>query len=310
MTFFNDQRCDFARPVIAMGTFDGVHLGHQKLVKILVERARQRDGIAVIMTYFHHPLETIHRKTFPYLLTEKDTKEKLLKEMGVDCVLYLNFNRELAEMDPDAFLKEIIIGEIGAEEIIVGYDTHFGKNRKGNHKFLQEAADEYGYLVEFVPPLMVDNRIVSSSRIRDFIREGSMQEAARLLGREYSISGFVKTGHKIGRELGFPTINIYPADRNKLIPSLGVYIGRVKLDDIWYYSLTNVGYSPTLKSTGILEVETHIIDFEGDLYGREVEVFFTRKLRDELYFDSKEKLIEAIKTDLKAAREYFGLKEK
>lgn len=309
MKYFTDQNCSFTRPVIAMGTFDGVHLGHQKLLKRLVERAREIQGDAIVISYFHHPLETIHRKTFPYLLTEKQAKEKLLKELGIDCALYLNFTPELAAMEPEEFLKKIIIDEIRASEIIVGYDTHFGKNRKGDHEFLKQATTKFGYKIVVVPPLKIDNRIVSSSIIRDYIREGNMVEAERLLGRLYSISGIVQKGHKIGRGLGFPTINIKPADKNKLIPALGVYLCRVKVSDELYYGLTNVGYSPTLKTNNILEVETHIIDFNGDLYDKQVEIYFARKLRDEMYFDSKEKLIAAINRDLKTAREFFDLKE-
>ncbi|MFC1887511.1 bifunctional riboflavin kinase/FAD synthetase [Candidatus Cloacimonadota bacterium] len=310
MTFFKGQKCSFNKPVIAMGTFDGVHLGHQKLLKILIDRAREIAGEAIVISYYHHPLETIHKKTFPYLLTEKDTKEKLLKDLGVDCVLYLNFDQKIAEMEPRLFLEKIIIGEINAREVIVGYDTHFGKDRRGDHKFLQSAESEFGYKIELVPPLKIDNRIVSSSIIRDYIREGNMQEANRLLGRDYSIIGIVQTGHKIGRDLGYPTINILPADKNKLIPALGVYMCLVDVSGSKYFGVTNVGYSPTLKTTGILEVETHIIDFSGDIYGKEVEVFFCRKLRDELYFESKDELIKRIGIDVEAARKYFGIKEK
>lgn len=309
MKYFSDQNCNFSRAVITMGTFDGVHLGHQKLLKYLVEKAKQIQGEAIVISYFHHPLETIHRKTFPYLLTEKRAKEKLLKDLGIDCVLYLNFTPELAAMEPEEFLKEIIIDEIGAAEIIIGYDTHFGKNRKGDYKFLQKAAAKFGYKIELVPPLKIDNRIVSSSIIRDYIREGNMVATQRLLGRDYSIAGIVQTGHKIGRGLGFPTINIKPADKNKLIPALGVYLCRVQVGDELHFGLTNVGYSPTLKTSGILEVETHIIDFNGDLYDKQVEVFFIRKLRDEQYFKTKEHLVNAIKQDLETAREFFGLKE-
>ena len=309
MTYFKEQKCSFSNPVIAMGTFDGVHLGHQKLLKRLVERAREVSGESVLITYYHHPLETIHRKTFPYLLTEKEAKDKLLNSLGVDCILYLNFNEEIAEMSPRMFLEKIIVDELKTKEIIVGYDTHFGKERRGDHTFLQENAAEYGFNVELVPPLKIDNKIVSSSIIRDFIREGNVQEAARLLGRNYSISGVVHTGHKIGRDLGFPTINVIPADKNKLIPALGVYFCKVKVEETEYFGVTNVGYSPTLKTTGILEVETHIIDFHGDLYGKKVEVNFCKKLREELYFETMEQLIEAIKNDVIAARKYFGLKD-
>jgi len=307
MNFFLKQSCNFSNPVVSMGTFDGVHTGHQALLKHLVARAKKISGEAIIITYYHHPLETIHKKTFPYLLTERNKKENLLKSYGIDCVLYLNFNNEMAQMNPRDFIEEIIIGKVNARELIVGHDTHFGKDRGGDHKLLHDIADEKDLNIEIFPPYKISNRIVSSSIIRDFVREGSMEQVSNFLGRSYSISGIVKVGHKIGRGLGFPTINICPTDSNKLIPALGVYLCEVLVGKDHYYGLTNVGYSPTLKNTGILEVETHIIDFNGDLYGREVEIFFNRKLREELLFKTKEALIKKINGDLLEARKFFNI---
>jgi len=307
MNYFLKQKCDFNNPVVSMGTFDGVHLGHQALLRHLVARSKQISGEAVIITYYHHPLETIHNKTFPYLLTERDKKENLLKSFGVDCVLYLNFNEKMSQMSPRSFIEEIITGEVNARELIVGHDTHFGKDRVGNHQLLQEIAADRDLNIDIFPPVKIGNRIVSSSIIRDFVREGNMEQVKKHLGRSYSISGIVKTGHKIGRGLGFPTINIRPSDNNKLIPALGVYLCEIMIERDHYFGLTNVGYSPTIKNTGILEVETHLIDFSGDLYGKEVEVYFNRKLRDELLFESKEELINEINNDMTAARKYFNI---
>ncbi|KQC06579.1 MAG: hypothetical protein APR54_07045 [Candidatus Cloacimonas sp. SDB] len=308
MTYFTHQNNIFKRPIVAMGTFDGVHLGHQKLIQRLVQKAEKLSGEAVIITYFHHPLETIHKKTFPYLLTERAKKEKLLKNLGVDFVLYLKFNQKIAKMSPEEFLDEIILKEIKTTSLVVGYDTHFGKDRSGDHKFLQSFAQENELEIELIPPLKIGNRIVSSSIIRDYVREGNMIEVKKYLGRNYTLAGLVRKGHKLGTGLGFPTLNINPADQNKLIPALGVYLCEILIEEQRYFGLTNVGYSPTLKKTGILEVETHILDFAGDLYNEEVEIIFHRKLREELHFESRNDLIDAIKADIKAARKYFNLK--
>jgi len=309
MSYFTQQNQIFKKPIVAMGTFDGVHLGHQRLIKHLVQKARELSGEALIITYFHHPLETIHKKTFPYLLTERGKKEKLLKDLGVDFVLYLKFNHKMAEMSPEKFLKEIILKEIKTISLVVGYDTHFGKDRSGDHEFLQSFAQKNKLEIELIPPLKIGNRIVSSSIIRDYVREGNMIEVKKYLGRNYSLAGLVRKGHKLGTGLGFPTINISPADNNKLIPALGVYLCEILIGEQRHFGLTNVGYSPTLKRTGILEVETHIIDFAGNLYNQEVEIIFHRKLREELNFESRNDLINAIKTDIRAARKYFNLKE-
>ncbi|RLC52218.1 MAG: bifunctional riboflavin kinase/FAD synthetase [Candidatus Cloacimonadota bacterium] len=305
MKYFQNQRCDFRYPVVSMGTFDGVHLGHRKLLKSLRKRADETGGEAVVITYYHHPLEIIHKKTFPYLLTERHKKEELIKNLGIDCVLYLNFDEKMAEMTADEFLTEILLGELETREFVVGYDTHFGKKREGNSEFLEKNAEKFHYRVETVEPLKIDNRIVSSSLIRDFVREGNMQSVERFLGRKYSLFGKVVSGKKIGRKIGFPTINVEPSDPNKLIPAIGVYISEATIEKQKYIAVTNIGYSPTLKRTNIKEIETFILDFEGEVYDKEVEIIFHRRLRDEVLFPSENDLIKAIFKDVEQTRRYF-----
>lgn len=307
MKYFKNQKCNFTHPVITMGTFDGVHLGHQKLLQELKHISQKKGGDAVVITYYHHPLETIHKSTFPYLLTEKEKKEELLIKYGVDYVLYLDFNENIANISAEDFLNNIIISEVKAEAIVVGYDTHFGKNRSGDFQFLKENSKKYNYEIDIIEPYKINNRIVGSSLIRDLVREGNMQYVSELLGRNYSVSGIVKTGHHIGHGLGFPTINLHPADNHKLIPGIGVYICEVDFLGSRYKAVTNVGYSPTLKKTGIKEIETHILDFKGDLYNIPVEIFFHKKLRNELHFENRDKLIGMIEKDIKLTREYFSL---
>jgi len=305
MKYFKDQDCNFIKPVVTMGTFDGVHLGHVKILNHVVKKAKEKKTKSVVITYYHHPLETIHKKTFPYLLTERENKEKLLKECGIDCVLYLDFDEEMAQMQPEDFLKKIIIDEINAQDLVVGYDTHFGISREGNYQFLKDRSSIYNYCIELIEPEKINNHIISSSLIRDYIREGDMQNASKLLGRNYSIHGSVQLGHRIGRKIGFPTINLLPLDANKLIPAIGVYICEVLVEGKKNLGVTNIGYSPTLKTTRIKEIETHILDFDDDLYHKEVKVCFNKKLRDELQFNNKIELIEAIGKDIIETREFF-----
>jgi len=305
MKYFKTQKCDFTKPVITMGTFDGVHLGHIKLLNQVVKKAKENNTKSVVITYFHHPLETIHKKTFPYLLTEQENKENLIKECGIDCVLYLDFDEEMAQMQPENFLKKIIIDEIKTQYIVVGYDTHFGNSREGNYQFLKSRSSIYNYSIELIEPVKIDNYIISSSLIRDYIREGDMLYAAKLLGRNYSIRGSVQIGHRIGRKIGFPTINLQPLDSNKLIPAIGVYVCEVLVNEKKYIGVTNIGYSPTLKTTRIKEIETHILDFNEDLYHKNVEISFNKRLREELHFKDKEELIKAINNDIQIVRDYF-----
>ncbi len=305
MKYFKDQKCDFTKPVVTMGTFDGVHLGHVKLLDRVVEKAEEKNTKSVVITYYHHPLETIHKKTFPYLLTERDKKEKLIKNCGINCVLYLDFNEKMAQMPPEDFLKKIILTEIGTQDLVVGHDTHFGNSREGNYQFLKDRTLNYNYNIELIKPVKMNNHIISSSLIRDYIREGDMQYAAKLLGRNYSIYGSVRLGHRIGRKLGFPTINIQPLDANKLIPAIGVYICEVLVNSKKFVGVTNIGYSPTLKTTRIKEIETHILDFDDDLYHKDVEISFNKKLREEMHFKNKNDLIEAIAKDIRETRKFF-----
>jgi len=306
MKYFKTQKCDFTKPVITMGTFDGVHLGHIKLLNQVVKKAKENNTKSVVITYFHHPLETIHKKTFPYLLTEQENKENLIKECGIDCVLYLDFDEKMAQMQPEDFLKKIIIDEIKTQYLIVGYDTHFGNSRGGNYQFLKDRSSTYNYSIELIEPVKIDNYIISSSLIRDYIREGDMQFATKLLGRNYSIHGSVQLGHRIGRKIGFPTINLQPLDANKLIPAIGVYICEVLVEGKKYIGVTNIGYSPTLKTTRIKEIETHILDFNEDMYHKEVEICFNKKIRDELQFKDTNELIKAIGRDVQQARKFFS----
>ena len=241
------------------------------------------------------------------MLTERDLKEKLIKQHGVDCVLYLDFDEEMAALEPTEFLQKIIVEEVGSKYLIAGYDTHFGKFRQGNYQFLKEHENKFGYQVELVEPFRIHNRIISSSIIRDFVREGDLQDAAHCLGRFYSVSGTIIVGQRIGSKIGFPTINVKPDDDNKLLPGIGVYICEVILGDQILLGVTNIGYSPTLKSTHIKEIETFILDFDRDIYHQHVEVIFHKKLRDELFFESKEDLIKEINNDVKNTCRYFKI---
>jgi riboflavin kinase/FMN adenylyltransferase len=288
-----------------MGTFDGVHLGHQKILATLREKAHDMNEKAIVLSYRHHPLEVIHKRTFPYLLTERNQKENFLKQYGADCVLYLNFTAEMAKMSAYDFLKEILIKDIHAQQIIVGYDTHFGKYREGTSTFLKQHENEFGYQTFVVEPVSIHNQIISSSMIRDFIREGSIIEANRCIGRKYALWGTILPGQKIGREIGFRTLNIQPDDAYKLIPAIGVYVTQTIVGGLIYEGVTNIGYSPTLKKNNSKEIETHLFDFNNDVYGENVTLLFVQRIRDEESFASKKELITAIQSDIEKAKEIF-----
>ncbi|MFA5499003.1 MAG: bifunctional riboflavin kinase/FAD synthetase [Candidatus Cloacimonadia bacterium] len=288
-------------PVITMGTFDGVHLGHQALLKKVKERAVLNGGEAIAITYYQHPKGILSNINTPYLLTERERKTSILNSMGIDNVVYLSFNEEMSKRSADFFLQEVLINRLGAKEIVFGYDCHFGHNRGGNCQFLKENETKYGYSSFIVEPVVINDQIVSSSLIRKLIIEGNVEEAKAYLGRSYDLYGKVVHGLRIGREIGFPTMNIKPADEAKLLPSNGVYFGSAIIDGKRYHCLTNIGYAPTVKDTNERSVESFLLDFQGEVYGQTVTIDFIKRIRDEVKFPNRETLIAAIKSDVQIA---------
>ncbi|MCF7919106.1 MAG: bifunctional riboflavin kinase/FAD synthetase [Candidatus Cloacimonetes bacterium] len=309
MKYFHNQNCHFPNPVVTMGTFDGLHLGHQKLLNELVKRAREINGEAVVITYYHHPLETIYRNPFPYLLTEIDTREKMFRQLGINCLLYLNFTHEMAEMEPLDFLQNVLYKEIKPREFVIGYDTHFGKNRQGNYNFLKQYAEELGYSVDIIEPFRLNGKIVSSSWCREYIRAGRVEELPAILGRYYSLTGTVVHGNRIGHQLGFPTINLQWHDANKLIPKTGIYLSRVMLNDKKYWGVTNIGYRPTVIDKSDLTVETYILDFQQDVYGLEATITFEQLIRPEYKLKNRTELKKYISNDITEARKIIAERE-
>ncbi len=308
MIKINDFECNLKNSVITMGTFDGVHLGHQKLIKEVVERAKKNQTKSVVITYEKHPLETLNLVTYPYILTEKDEKEKLIKQLGVDCIVYLKFNKEMAEMSPEDFLENVLIKYFNPKEIVFGYDTHFGKGRTGDYNFLKKNEEKYSYKSDIIQPLKINYEIVSSSKIRELIKAGKVNSAEKLLGRPYNLSGTVVHGEALGRKIGFPTINISQKIRYKLNPKTGVYVTKAFVDGESFLSVTSIGKSPTLKDMLCNNVETHLLDVSGDFYDKEVKLEFLDFIRDEKKFCSADKLIQAIKKDIKFARDFYESK--
>jgi riboflavin kinase/FMN adenylyltransferase len=295
------------RPILTVGNFDGVHRGHRAILDTVTERARALRGEAVVYTFEPHPRKILSPQSAPRLLTTLEQKLELLAQAGVDAVILEPFDLGFARTSADEFVREFVHARIRPLEVYVGYDFHFGRDREGSMRLLTELGPRLGFSVTILPEVVIGERDVNSTRIRQLLGEGAVEEAAILLGRDYSVRGRVGTGEKRGRSLGFPTANLEL--ENEVLPALGVYAGRLRfLDDgdpaagLTLPAVTNVGTRPTFGASDRVVVEAHLIDFSGDLYGRRVELSFRFHLRPERRFEGREALRAQIDADRDEAR--------
>lgn len=285
---------------VTIGNFDGVHLGHREIFRRLKEAAAETGGSSVIVTFEPHPLKVLAPgKSLPLINTPAE-KERLIEASGVDCLVIIPFTREFALTPPMEFVREVLVGRIGTKRLIVGYDYAFGRNREGDVDFLRRAGDELGFPVEVLEPICNGETVYSSSLIRNLISEGRVAEVVSLLGRHFSFSGTVVHGHSRGKGIGFPTANLQ-TDK-ELIPKFGVYAVKVKIDEAVYDGACNIGENPTFCDTG-RSIEVFLFDFDGDLYGRDMRLYFVDRLRDERKFPDAEALRLQIAEDVARCRE-------
>ena len=293
-------RADSRPSAVALGVFDGVHLAHRAILGAAVEAARAADVTALACTFDRHPMEILHPERAPVPITTLEERLGLIAEVGVEATVVLTFSRELAAVEPEAFVKDMLLSRLHAREIVVGFNHRFGRGARGDARLLESLAERLGFEARVVPPLEIDGVPVSSTEIRLALQRGDVQRAARFLGRPYGIGGSVTAGAGRGRTLGFPTANI-AADRPLLVPT-GVYVGRLTADGQRHPAVVNVGFRPTFGETS-LAIEAHLLDFSGDLYGRQVRLDFVDRLRDEMRFASVDALKAQIERDIAAARE-------
>lgn len=280
---------------IALGSFDGLHLGHRALVQKAMEVAKKNKGKSMIYTFKNHPLSIINKEIMPKLLMDNNMKIRVLDYIGVDYLSLINFSREFMEISPEDFISNIV-ENYNAKGIIVGFNYRFGYKNLGDITLLKKLSVKYNFKLYVINPIKQNNELISSSRIRNIISEqGDIKKANSMLYVPFSIEGKVVRGRQIGREIGFPTINL---DYNKdyVIPKGGVYSTIVKYKDKFYKGVTNIGYNPTVENQK-LSIETHILDFNNNIYDETIRVYFTGRIRDEKKFDSLEELACGIEKD-------------
>lgn len=297
-------------PVVTVGTFDGIHVGHQKIIKRMRDIASEHKGETVLITFDPHPRQVLNKNNeeLKFINTQK-RKLNLLHDFGIDHMIIIPFTREFAKTSSEDFIKEYLVDKIGVRKLIVGYDHHFGKNREGNYEKLKQLGADWGFDVEEIPAQFIDGVAVSSTKIRTALAEGDVNKANSMLGYAYSITGIVVEGNKIGRTIGFPTANIEIQDEFKLIAAGGVYSCEVEIENIIYKGMGNIGIRPTIGLNGLV-TEVHIFKFNRNIYGKEITILFHDRIRDEEKFGSLELLKEQLKIDKETISQLINKIEK
>jgi riboflavin kinase / FMN adenylyltransferase len=293
----------WTHPVLALGNFDGVHRGHRKILERLRRVAGERGATSVVMTFDPHPPRVVRPDKAPPLIMTKTQKLEALDDAGVQGAAIVRFTRELSQWDPETFVRNVLVDWLRVSEVWVGANFLFGHDRSGNFSLLRSLGARYGFKAEKIDPVRYKDFVVSSTRVRRLVSEARVDEASALLGHPYFIDGMVVHGDQRGRTIGFPTANL--CSDNELVPPHGVYATTAIIDGIVRPSITNVGTRPTVDTSGKLTIETHIFDFDRDLYGMKVRLAFVQRLRDERAFDSLDGLKSQIAADCARARVLF-----
>lgn len=296
----NFPKLDF--PVVTIGTFDGVHIGHQKILSRIIELARKHAGRTVLITFWPHPRFVLNNDNNDLkLLSTFEEKASYLRKLGIEHLVKIPFTKSFSENSSDEFIQKILVDKIGTKKLVIGYDHKFGKNREGSFEHLKANEALYGFEVEEISRQDIDDVGVSSTKIRKALAEGEIDIANEYLGRFYSLAGKVIQGRQLGRDLGFPTANIQLTDSYKLVPGDGVYAVEVMHKAHLYHGMLNIGYRPTVD--GISKVmEVHIFNFDENIYSHELRIFFVKKIRQEKKFSSVEELKVQLVSDKKAAQ--------
>ena len=290
-------------PVVTIGTFDGVHLGHQKVIERLKAYSKKYNGESVIFTFYPHPrLVTAPNEGNLRLLTTLEEKTALFEKTGIDHLVIFPFTKSFSELSYKEFVKNILVEKINTRCLVVGYDHRFGKNREGGFEYLKECAKQHAFDIEKLDALLMDESNISSTKIRESLENGNIARANRYLGYCFMLHGTVVEGQRVGRKIGFPTANIEASDVHKLIPGYGVYAVEIKLSEKKYYGMLNIGSRPTFNNNADnRSIEVHIFEFSGDIYNKEITLTFIGKIRAEQKFSGPEALVEQLKKDKEAA---------
>lgn len=302
----NQLQSPLLSSVVTIGNFDGVHLGHQQLIENVVREARHYGMPSVVYTFHPHPVKVLHPERPTYRLFDLKDQQEQFASRGIEYVIIEEFTKNFSQITPQDFLDKYIVAKLNPKTLVVGHDFSFGADRSGNMQFLEKYCAARGIRLIMIPPFQHDGGVVSSSRIRDKLRSGEVEQANSLLARTYYVRGHVEQGFQRGRTIGVPTANIHPDV--EFIPRQGVYCTLTKIGGHLHPSITNIGVNPTFQQNGKgpVKIETHIFDFDAQLYGLEVEVYLLHFIRDEMKFGGVDQLKAQIQKDIAETRRYFN----
>ena len=284
-------------PIVTTGTYDGVHLGHQKIISRLKEVAKEKGGETVLLTFYPHPRMVLFPEDNPLkLINTQEEKIELLEKYGVDHLIIYPFTKEFSRLTSVEFVRNIIVNKIKTKRLVIGFNHHFGRNREGSFEHLKEYGPLYGFEVEEIPARDVEHVQISSTKIRQALQTGDIKTATAFLGHGFTLSGKVVEGLKLGRTIGYPTANIVVEDKYKLIPADGIYAVKIKHDGVLYGGMLSIGNNPTVAGKG-RSIEVNIFDFDKTIYGEKVTIYFIERLRDEEKFYGLEELKKQLAKD-------------
>ena len=308
MRIFRDlnELAEFKNSVVTIGTFDGVHIGHQKILKKLNNEASSINGESILFTFYPHPRMVVFPDSHNLKLIQTiDEKIESLRAYGLDNVIIYPFTKDFSRLTAFEFVRDILVNKLKVKKLVIGYDHQFGRNREGNIEFLRESAEMFDFEVIEISAQEIDEVNVSSTKIRNSIMDGNIDRANDFLGRPFRISGDVVKGNRLGRELGFPTLNLQLSNEHKIIPAEGVYAVEINLMNVVYKGMMNIGKNPTVSEILERKYEVHVFDFDQDVYGEHVAILFHQFIRKEKTFDNLEELKSQIQEDEKSIRHYF-----
>lgn len=299
---WEEIRNKFDKIVVALGNFDGVHLGHRRLIGNMVAKAREIGGIPVVFTFYPHPMVILQPSIAPPMLLTQAAKQAMMENLGVGVMIRVNFTHFFSQMEPEEFVVKVLKDALRARWVFVGYNYTFGYKGKGTPELLEQLGKRYGFNVHITPPVTVDGETVSSTLIRQLLDKGDVTRAQKFLGYCPFVEGNVVIGERRGRKLGFPTANL-AVEPNIMVPARGVYSVKVEVDGESFLGVANIGVKPTFHvNSNNRTIEVHLLDFYGNLYGKKMKVYFTRRLRGEKKFSSATELVQQIKQDILLAR--------